>query len=227
MKIGKRLRELRLEIGLTQAEVAERMGKAGPYGKQFVYQLESGRTGCPSVRTIGLFLRACGVRWSRLSDILDYVAPSGADIRPIKNSGLAQGMKHRLARLTECQVDKYQRRLAYPVGRPALPPRQQDNMARRLGRYRVIANVIEQMLDEYLRDKPVPHSDYVKYKVIARQMLGKLWRGLAAASRRRAKDTSSGSRRLKAELSGQGLDSKLVRQVQKLVARRFRAIAKD
>jgi len=226
-RIGKRLRDLRLETGLTQAQVAERMGTEGMYGKQFICQLESGKRSCPTVRTISLYLRACGARWSRLSDVLDYVAPSGTDIRPIQDSGLAQKTKRRLARLTERQVDKYRRRMAYPVGRPAVPPRQQDDMVRRLGRYRVVANVIEQMVDEYLRSKPVPHGDYVKYKVIARQMLGKLWRGPAAGSRQRATTKSSGRRRLKAELSGQELDSKLVRQVQKLVARRFRAIVKD
>jgi len=83
LKIGKRLRELRLETGLTQAQVAERIGRRGAYGRQFVYELESGRAGCPSVRTIGLYLRACGARWSRLYDILDCIAPKSTDIRSI------------------------------------------------------------------------------------------------------------------------------------------------
>lgn len=227
-RIGNRLKNLRLEVGLTQGQVAERMGIKGRYRKHVIYQVESGQGGCPTVRTIARYLRACGARWSRLSDILEHVEPVSVDTRPIEASRLSEKTKRQLRKLTEDQVDKYHRRLAYPIGKQALPPMQQAAMAHRLGRYRAAVNVIEQMVNEYLRTQPVLGADYAKYKVVARQVLGRLWqqsRLKGAALRVGTRAAGSGRDRFRqpamAQSLGSGIDRRIARQVQRLVVRQF------
>jgi transcriptional regulator with XRE-family HTH domain len=71
--LGKRLRELRKKAGLSQAEVARRMGRTGRQAFSIVSRLESGRTKQPTIGLVVDFLTACG---ASLSDIED-LAPSG------------------------------------------------------------------------------------------------------------------------------------------------------
>jgi hypothetical protein len=191
--------------------------------------LESSHKGCPSVRTIGLYLRACGARWSRLSDILDQVEPVKTDSAPIRQSGLDAEAQEELARRTQGQADRYLSRLAFPTGRNVLKPAQQAEMTARLSRYRAIANTIEQIVTDYLRDKPIPRADYVKYRVVARQALGELWRNerrkLKAPKAQGKRPKAAGSERYAANWQRLGVDPELAEQVRKIVAEKYEQIA--
>jgi transcriptional regulator with XRE-family HTH domain len=229
IRIGRRLSEIRREAGLSQAEVAQRMGMKDSYGKQRVWMLESGHNGCPSVRTIGLYLRACGARWSRLSDILDQVEPVKTDSAPIRQSGLDAEAQEELARRTQGQADRYLSRLAFPTRKPALRPARQAEIAARLGRYRAIVNTIELTVADYLKDKPIPRIDYMKYRSVARQALGELWRNerrkLKAPKAQGKRPKTAGSERYAANWQKLGVDPELAEQVRKIVAEKYEQIA--
>jgi transcriptional regulator with XRE-family HTH domain len=84
-EMGARLRKLRLSAMLTQDEVADRMGLKGKWRKMTVRRLEMGRVGNPSLRTVNLFLQACGAGWSDISDLMMRPPPVRIDLKPIDN----------------------------------------------------------------------------------------------------------------------------------------------
>jgi transcriptional regulator with XRE-family HTH domain len=69
-EMGARLRKIRLAAMLTQAEKADRMGLKGKWRDLEVRRLELGLIGNPSLKTVNLFLQACGAGWSDISDLL-------------------------------------------------------------------------------------------------------------------------------------------------------------
>jgi transcriptional regulator with XRE-family HTH domain len=68
--LGPRLRELRRRAGLTQEELAGRMGLSSP-NKALMVRLERGRTGNPGLATLGRYLRACRAGFVDVLDVLD------------------------------------------------------------------------------------------------------------------------------------------------------------
>jgi transcriptional regulator with XRE-family HTH domain len=59
-EMGQQLRRLRVRKGLSQAELALRMGLTYRSGKSFICRLEKGDIGDPHLSTITKYLRACG-----------------------------------------------------------------------------------------------------------------------------------------------------------------------
>ena len=70
-EVGTRLRQLRLEAGLTQADVALRMCRSGSSGKSYVCQIERGYMPGLTFNAVMDFLRACGAELSAIEDIID------------------------------------------------------------------------------------------------------------------------------------------------------------
>ncbi len=70
-EIGRRLRELRLRAGLTQAELAYLMGRVGQGGANMISRLEAGKVKEPSLRLILDYLRACRAKVEDLAEILN------------------------------------------------------------------------------------------------------------------------------------------------------------
>jgi len=70
-EIGARLRQLRLEAGLTQADVALRMCRPGPSGKSYVCQIERGYMPGLTFNAVMDFLNACGADATAIKDIVD------------------------------------------------------------------------------------------------------------------------------------------------------------
>ncbi|MCX6843688.1 MAG: helix-turn-helix transcriptional regulator [candidate division WOR-3 bacterium] len=70
-EVGARLRQLRREAGLTQADVALRMCRPGPSGKSYVCQIERGYMPGLTFNAVMDFLRACGAKVSAIEDIFD------------------------------------------------------------------------------------------------------------------------------------------------------------
>jgi len=72
--LGARLRELRLKAGLSQAEVARRMGHAHPGYRSYVSRLEAGTVRRPGLAVLAGFLSACGASLADLKGALPGVA---------------------------------------------------------------------------------------------------------------------------------------------------------
>jgi transcriptional regulator with XRE-family HTH domain len=70
-EVGARLKEIRLEAGLTQAVVALRMCRPGPSGKSYVCQIERGYMPGLTLNAVMDFLHACGAKVSAIEDIFD------------------------------------------------------------------------------------------------------------------------------------------------------------
>jgi transcriptional regulator with XRE-family HTH domain len=70
-EVGARLRQLRLKAGLTQSEVALRMGRPGPSGKSHVCQVERGYMPGLTLNAVMDFLSACGANVTAIADIID------------------------------------------------------------------------------------------------------------------------------------------------------------
>ncbi|OYD16570.1 hypothetical protein CH330_02535 [candidate division WOR-3 bacterium JGI_Cruoil_03_51_56] len=70
-ELGKRLRELRKQAGLTQQELAELMGRCGPTMRNWVTRLERGRLKYPTIAMIADYLRACRAGFNDIADILN------------------------------------------------------------------------------------------------------------------------------------------------------------
>jgi transcriptional regulator with XRE-family HTH domain len=69
-EIGQRLKELRLKAGLSQAELAGKMGKKGKTSRDLTSRLELARTPNPSLTLVADFLAACGAGFDDISDLM-------------------------------------------------------------------------------------------------------------------------------------------------------------
>jgi transcriptional regulator with XRE-family HTH domain len=71
VELGKRLRELRLEAGLTQDALAVVMGRFGKRGGTQLGQLELGNVRQPSLAVVADYLRACRASFVDIAELLD------------------------------------------------------------------------------------------------------------------------------------------------------------
>jgi transcriptional regulator with XRE-family HTH domain len=69
-RLGLRLRELRKHAGLTQRELALRLGRTGPGGRSYVCRIERGDYPGLGLHVLGGFLLACGARPESITDIV-------------------------------------------------------------------------------------------------------------------------------------------------------------
>jgi transcriptional regulator with XRE-family HTH domain len=70
-ELGKRLRDLRLEAGLTQQKLATAMGRQGKGSHHVAGRLERGLVPNPGVGLLADYLRACRASFADLQDVLD------------------------------------------------------------------------------------------------------------------------------------------------------------
>jgi transcriptional regulator with XRE-family HTH domain len=184
-EMAERLKEIRRKAGLTQEEVAMRMGLGYRGGKAFVSLLERGDVADPHVSTLCLYLKACGAMMYEFFDLLNKVEYVLVDTTPIQSAPIDPTQKPKIARATKAQVEKFQKKLQYPINvKPALPERQRKAVEG-FKRYRIQVNIVEQAVKEMLEDEataaiaeqrepPVRYYDYYKYLALARKVLGAL-----------------------------------------------------
>jgi hypothetical protein len=137
----------------------------------------------------------------------------------------------------------FEAKLTVRSGCKPLRPGKQAEAVRKLRNYRVVANIIEQEVSELLGRKQLPTIEYPRFKMVAREALGLLWRAArgSQSSKVKSQDESEGgecrmqnakcrvqNREIadklaeKAEYWGmRKLDPELVREVQEAVVRRF------
>jgi hypothetical protein len=152
------------------------MGLTGRASGRFIGHLENARIRNPSVKTIALFLRACGARWSQVTDLLEFSEPVEVDTRPIKDSGFDVRDRQRLEWAVEKQVRMFEAKLTMRSGCKPLRPGKQVETVRKLRNYRMVANIIEQAVSDLLSQKPLATIEYPAFKAVAREALGMLWR---------------------------------------------------
>jgi transcriptional regulator with XRE-family HTH domain len=67
------LKKIRIKSGLSQAEIAERIGLSSKTKDSYISHLEKGRLMNPALSLILLYLRACGESWSEFFKELDII----------------------------------------------------------------------------------------------------------------------------------------------------------
>ncbi|MCX6844357.1 MAG: helix-turn-helix transcriptional regulator [candidate division WOR-3 bacterium] len=78
-ELGKRLRECRLRVGLTQQKLATAMGRQGKGSHYVAGRLERGEVPNPGVGLLADYLRACRASFADIQDVLDrYTAKQTA-----------------------------------------------------------------------------------------------------------------------------------------------------
>ena len=149
-EVGARLRQLRLEVGLTQAEVAVRMGRPGSSGKSYVCQIERGYMPGLTFNAVMDFLAACGADVSAIADIIDAYTkrPPFAEERTRKQVAEAAAG---LPLLKQARVEWYDRFHKPKPGKRETPEQQHD---RRVREARGVARAIrwERRLHRVLND---------------------------------------------------------------------------
>ena len=187
VELGMRLRRLRESKGLTQDQLAERMGLQGKGRWNLVAHLEKGMIAEPHLSTITFYLKACGALFSEFYDLLTRVELLPVDTTPIQKTEFPRDRKECIIAQTTTQVQKYQSRVEYPLVAVPMKPEKQRKATIAFREYRIQVNIIEQAVVELLereatqaiaekRAIPVRGYDYYKYKMLARRLLSVLRR---------------------------------------------------
>jgi transcriptional regulator with XRE-family HTH domain len=127
--VGARLGQLRRKAGLTQSEVALRMGRSGPSGKSYVCQIERGYMPGLTFNAVMDFLAACGADASAIKDIIDAYTrrpPIPEERTRIRVAEVAVG----LPLLKRSRVEWYDRFHKPKAGKRETPEQQSDRRVR-------------------------------------------------------------------------------------------------
>jgi transcriptional regulator with XRE-family HTH domain len=176
--MGERLRSFRVRAGLTQHQVAQRMGREYSSARGMVNRLEHGKIPDPRQSTITLYLQACGTKYSEFYDLLTQAKPVAPGTGPIAGSASSPREKRKLKRNIEKQVRSRPENAAYPlpVKQSLSTPDSTKERAEKFQSYRVKANLITLTVKTLLRDSPIRLCDYRGYQTLARHILGILKR---------------------------------------------------
>lgn len=68
--LGSRLKELRVNAGISQMKLAELLGLNPTHGYKYILRLEKGLIPNPTMRTITGYLAACKASWEDLAEVL-------------------------------------------------------------------------------------------------------------------------------------------------------------
>lgn len=129
-EVGARLRQLRLEAGLTQADVALRMCRPGPSGKSYVCQIERGYMPGLTLNAVMDFLSACGTDASAIKDIIDAYTKRP----PIPEERVRKQVAEAVAGLPllkRARVEWYDRFHKPKTGKPETPEQERDRRVRK------------------------------------------------------------------------------------------------
>jgi hypothetical protein len=68
--LGARLKQIRLQSGLSQMKLARLIGFDPAHGYKYILRLEKGQVPNPTLRTIAACLEACGATWQAVVEVL-------------------------------------------------------------------------------------------------------------------------------------------------------------
>lgn len=83
--LGARLKQIRLQSGLSQMKLAKAIGFDPAHGYKYILRLEKGQVPNPTLRTIAACLEACGASWPAVADVLPATGTVSAPA-PAKSS---------------------------------------------------------------------------------------------------------------------------------------------
>ena len=225
------MRELRRMAGLTQRQVAQRMGLTGEQAYKLVWRLESVRCRDASIGTVARFLKACGARWYQFCDVLEPVETADVSVPEAVKELLPERAIEQAETAAREETRRYARnRQEFFHLKPQVPKTRSESV-RKFTTYRMLENVIQQGVLEVLRNSPVSVIMYPAYRGVARHLLGLLWRK-AKTEKGRAKLTTELPKcpgiicdkldEKEPDWTDMGLDLELVAQVQATVWAYFR-----
>jgi transcriptional regulator with XRE-family HTH domain len=176
-EIGKCLRAIREKAGLSQAELAFRLGLNPERGQAYVSALEVGRVKHPEFPTVVAFIRACGAKWEEFCDLYDPPTVPEADTTEIDQTSFSESDKKQLKHKLRMEVYKYDSRTTRWVKGKPMAPMVQKQARKRFESCRSQASIIELAAKRMLDYEEFPNTDYVGYLLLARRMLSLLRRG--------------------------------------------------
>ena len=80
--MGARLKQIRMQSGLSQMKVARLIGFDPAHGYKYILRLEKGQVPNPTLRTIAACLEACGAPWQAIADVLPSTGTVSAPRSP-------------------------------------------------------------------------------------------------------------------------------------------------
>jgi len=128
-EIGARLRQLRLDAGLTQTDVAIRMCRPGPSGKSYVCQIERGYMPGLTFNAVMDFLSACGADATAVKDIIDAYTKRPPILEERTRKEVAEAAAG-LPLLKQARVEWYDRFHKPKAGKRETPEQQHDRRVR-------------------------------------------------------------------------------------------------
>jgi transcriptional regulator with XRE-family HTH domain len=161
------LREIREKAGLSQREVALRMGIKSKSGRSFVAQLESGRIKNPTLRTIFDYLHTSGTSFREFFAKLETIDFQTKHKQLIAKVNLPPG---KAKQKIERDVAWYQAGIKYPkrfIKKP-LPDEKREHMAVEFTKYRIEIEKVEAVIHKLLCDFAPGTYSFPFYKDCAR-----------------------------------------------------------
>jgi transcriptional regulator with XRE-family HTH domain len=160
-EVGVRLRQLRLQAGLTQSDVALRMCRPGSSGKSYVCQIERGYMPGLTLNAVMDFLAACGAGLGAIADIIDaYTSRPPIPEERIRKQVAEAAVG--LPLLKQARVEWYDRFHKPKTGKRETPEQQHDRRVREAkGQVRAIRweRRLHRVLNDVLNELHVGASD--------------------------------------------------------------------
>jgi len=172
-KLAELLKETRIKAGLTQADVAERIGLSVKSGKGYVSHLEKGIVKNPPLLTILLYLRGCCGPWREFFAKLETIDFQARHKQVISRVKLPEGKEKKKI---ERDVAWFQAGIKYPkrfTNKP-LPDEKRENTAIEFAKYRIKIEKVEEEVHKILCDFAPGTYSFPFYKDCARAFFSAL-----------------------------------------------------
>ena len=218
-EMGSWLREIRAAAGLTQDEVAARLGLVGKGKRSKVSAIEAGRVTNPGFMTIIGYLLACGTPVGRFCDRFNTLGLLQITPETFENTEFDADVKKRLRAQTSSQVDKFQRRIRFPRQGRRLPPEELKQRATHYLEYQTQVKTVQQAVKILLSHTSVPVTEVHAYLNYARVVL-------SALRKHEEPELAEALRRASGNIEVNGLDPDIGRGIERLVVRTFRRFRK-
>lgn len=167
------LRQIREKAGLSQREVALRMGIKSKSGRSFIAQLESGRIKNPTLRTIFDYLHTCGASFREFFAKLETTDFQARQQKILSQLKLPDG---KAKKKIERDVAWFEAGIKYPrkITQKPLSTKKQEEMAIEFAKYRIKIEKVEAEVHKILCDFAPGTYSFPFYKDCARAFFSAL-----------------------------------------------------
>ena len=124
--LGARLKQVRVQSGLSQMKLAKLIGFDPAHGYKYILRLEKGQVPNPTLRTIAACLEACGAQWQAVVDVLPSTGTVIAPTTP-QSPALSRKSETPLTSppVPQPQIDNRKSEMPAPRRRDSRPMREQ------------------------------------------------------------------------------------------------------